>query len=533
MGAMEVHRFDATLPNLALELQVKILQDLGLGDLTRCTRVCKVLRRLITSEVALQYKMELSRAGMVDGPAKVPLTVKLEKLRARNAARDTGFPFHILTQPRSRRGSVSFPGGVFFRFEFEGLETSDGGMWTLYRPAWPKADTYGGLEHISISLTNLGVLSPMSSSSCHASPCAVNPEEDLVVFVQGRSPPDQTIQCVLFNISQNKVMDSSWQTQLAFSDIAPPVWDLVQSVGDLLSWSRINTFYSAGPGELRVVNWKTGAIVWRSRWPMSGRCLLLDQSHVMVVDHRGLFLYEFDPHMVPSMPPDLATDDNCLLHLEFPTLGVSETDIMFLQSHEPGSRYFKNDRPFFREDPDIAVLTVYFSCLYDRGVEDLLLVIPLATIRTRLALLSQSRVPDPQAARKVPWSEWGPDGTRLLKLARQPMNIACLGSRVAISLATRSGLSRDVYIVDVRPHSEKQSFGGGAQDVPIALGAPEGAIDASDTISGLASFAEAVTTRLPYRMTYVNACVSGDAAELMDPGSLTHEGIIFTVSRPG
>ncbi len=68
---------------------------------------------------------------------------------------------------------------------------------------------------------------------------------------------------MIISIAQNKI-DTSWTSQLVFSDIETPVMDFVQSVGDLLSWSRINVFYSGGEGDLRVMNWKTGAIVWVS-----------------------------------------------------------------------------------------------------------------------------------------------------------------------------------------------------------------------------------------------------------------------------
>ncbi len=36
---MDVQATGSTFLKLAIELQVKVLQELGLGDLTRCTRV--------------------------------------------------------------------------------------------------------------------------------------------------------------------------------------------------------------------------------------------------------------------------------------------------------------------------------------------------------------------------------------------------------------------------------------------------------------------------------------------------------------
>lgn len=134
----------------------------------------------------------------------------------------------------------------------------------------------------------------------------------------------------------------------------------------------------------------------------------------------------------------------------------------------------------------------------------------------------------------MPWLEWGPDGTRLLRLTRQPMHIMPFGSRVAIILASSSSeLGRDVYIVDVRPHSRAESFGGAAQGVPISgLAAPDAPIDASETIAGLKTFAEVVTTRLPCRIAHIQAKFSEDPTVIGSiECSLTHEGIVFKLSR--
>ncbi|RPD54561.1 hypothetical protein L226DRAFT_616448 [Lentinus tigrinus ALCF2SS1-7] len=359
--------------NLAVELQVWILLGLRLGDLTRCTRVCKALRSFITSEVALQYKMELDRGGMVDGPSRdVSLTMKLEKLRVRKAAWDTGFPLHTVQLALPLRGGC-FPGGFFMYSERKGADSE---VWRLHRPAWPELETSGGLEQKVALLTTHEGLDPALSASSRTLPCAINPEEDLVVFGRDNLAPDGTPYCVIYDISRHKIIDSPWISQLGpFDDyVRPPTRNRIQAVGDLLLWSRVSVFYR-GRAELRVVNWKTGVIVWRSHWPNPGRCISLNPSHVLVVDHRGLFIYGFDPHASATTLLEWA-GDNYLLHLAFPAFSIRLAEIFSVGCCQPGSRYFKSDRPFFLEDPDIAVLAVSFWCHH----ESLAFVIPIATI---------------------------------------------------------------------------------------------------------------------------------------------------------
>ncbi|TFK80406.1 hypothetical protein K466DRAFT_382204 [Polyporus arcularius HHB13444] len=230
------------------------------------------------------------------------------------------------------------------------------------------------------------------------------------------------------------------------------------------------------------------------------------------------------------MPPDWVTEDDYLLHLAFPMLGIPIGDLTVFRCSEPGAGYFESDRPFFREDSDIAVLTVHFSSRIQGGqrMEALILVIPIVTIKAALTTSSQLGSQEQNEARRdVRWSEWGPDGSRLLRLycRWKPAVISALGSRVAIILPAKRGPGRDVYIVDVRPHSKKESFGESAREVPssLGLGPPDGvAIDTSDTMSGLTIFAAPVTTRLPYRMTYVGASFQ---SSLMARGSLAHDGM--------
>ncbi|KAI0713068.1 hypothetical protein C8T65DRAFT_739120 [Cerioporus squamosus] len=520
----------STLLQLAPELQVKILLGLRLGELTRCTRVCKALKSLIAHEAAIQYRMELYRAGMVDGPSDVPLAAKLEKLRARNAAWETGFPLHTIMIPSPRRSTVRTCAGGFLLHE-ENLSASEGEdaaesnlVWKLRRPAWPELEVSGGLNDTSLLLTDWRKCLPEVS---HIGACAVNPEEDMVVFTKSATARDTIPQCVVLSLSQDRTPHPLAAHSVLFASAHE--WDTVMSIGDLIAWSLTGFGYSSPQGELQVTNWKTGAMVWHYGPRTAGKCFLLDPSHVLVVDHRGLFVYHFDPAASPAMRPEPATEDDCLLHLALPSLGENAR-VGFLRCHEHGPRYFRSDRPLFREDPDLNVLALYIGTFTHNVPEHLVFLIPLTTIPTRLGTLGHLPPEERQSSRCVPWDHWGPDGARLLKLGEEPHIITVMGSRVALPLRSRALLNaQDIYIVDVRPKSEEDSFGSGERDVSSAPGSPFRGVDASDTIQGLQSFAGPVTTRLPYRMTYIKAWSNTDS-KFVEGQGLTHEGMVIMCS---
>ena len=272
----------------------------------------------------------------------------------------------------------------------------------------------------------------------------------------------------------------------------------------------------------------------RSLWEFSGACQLLDSSHVAVIDHRGVFVYQFDARGCLTNLPDWATEKSCSHSFAFPTFAA---DVDTISCYAPGSRYFRRDRPLFCDDPALTVLAVHVCCrISPTELEYLVLVVPIDTITSKLTSSPRSESPGQPEPRLIPWSEWGPDGAKLFKLLRKPSNISPWGSRVAITLW--NSLGPEVYIVDVRPCGKEESFGrsgreistfGGGGRVPFPFrsqGVPKVVVYAQDSSSELKSFAEPVTTRLPYRMTHIRADYTDDfeGVHRLD-GCFTHDGI--------
>ncbi len=277
----------------------------------------------------------------------------------------------------------------------------------------------------------------------------------------------------------------------------------------------------------------TSRAAQRSEGKSTAKCLLLDSSHILVIDHQGLFVHEFDPNLSPATtPPSYSTTDDSSILFALPALHGG-TRVESLQCYVPGPRNFRGDRVHFQEDPDLAVLAIHMCTSTSRVLfhsphkEHLIYVVPLSTILAELE--NHAQIPTGRQGRVIPWSQWGPDGARLLRVDSEPHILTIMGSRVAIPLGARNlEIVQDIFVIDVRPRSAAETFSGRGRDGSAALGAPRGRVDVSDTIPGLKTFVDPVTTRLPYRMTYVKAWTESDA-KLVVGQVLTHDGIVLTV----
>ncbi|KAI0713048.1 hypothetical protein C8T65DRAFT_739101 [Cerioporus squamosus] len=524
--------------DLATELLTKILVGLKVGDLTRCKRVCRRLNELITTDLALQYHMELDLAGMVDGPpGQADLGVRLAKLRARNAAWETGLPMHtvMLQSPNIPTVVWHCTGGFFLYEHSEGAAAAaDNLPLRLHRPAYPDLETSVGVEDRSKMLVGWKTSIPSVSRIWS---CAVNPEEDMVVITE-HTEALEIPRCVVLSISQDMMHPMAARSEYRASRPRPPAVlrdrDRIESVGDLISWTihpAVNT--GREDSEMLVINWKSGATVWRSEGKSNVKSLLLDPSHVLVVDYQGLFVHEFDPHVSPDTTPRCSTTSDCSILFELPTLH-NDAYVDTLQCYISGPRNFLDDRVLFQEDPDLSVLAIHICTSRPLRArtglpthkEHLIFVVPVNGILAELQ--NRTHTSTEGGARVIPWSQWGPDGARLLRVEREPHILTIMGSRVAIPLgATRFEVAQDIFVIDVRPRIAEETVSGRGGDFSAALGAPQGRVNVSDVIPGLESFTAPVTTRLPYRMTYVKAW-SESEAKLVVGQALTHDGVAIT-----
>ena len=133
--------------------------------------------------------MELDKAGTIDGPhhsGDPGLPVRLEKLRARNAAWRRGPPLHtVILQSPKLLTSVWHCTGGFLLYEEGSAE--DNLQLKIHRPAYPDTTPSGGLKDW---WKILSAWKPEIPDISRIRSCSVNPEEDMVVITKHVEPQE-------------------------------------------------------------------------------------------------------------------------------------------------------------------------------------------------------------------------------------------------------------------------------------------------------------------------------------------------------
>lgn len=138
---------------IPVELVIKIISYLSVGDLTSCRLVNHTINDIIHSSPYIQHQIDTALAGVVDNPnARLSLSGRRHALALRQQAWDCCKPQHITTSK-----SPCFPDfiqcGVYFTLKHPEFENCVGyrfppqpdegfdGLWSYLSPL-PKQQTY-------------------------------------------------------------------------------------------------------------------------------------------------------------------------------------------------------------------------------------------------------------------------------------------------------------------------------------------------------------------------------------------------------
>ncbi|KAI0369177.1 hypothetical protein BV20DRAFT_1122293 [Pilatotrama ljubarskyi] len=508
---------DRSLLGLAEELQVLILLELDAADILVCTKqVCHALADVVQRTPAVQYKLELGLAGMIDGPpGETPVGKRLEQLRAyQRTWCENDIPVTIATIPRDA-----------------------GRCYTeLLRPA----SAFSGITEEARDIDYRDHL-PDPEQDIHWP--AVDHEQDLVVASQlelGEIP-----HLFFLSISQNGAFHPlaaqphiQAQAELGIS-IDPE--ERIEICGDLVAWT-----IATDSTDVTVYNWKTGDIVWATgEWHDDNpffymRCHILDSTHVLVVENGNLHIHKVDPK-TPMVQDSSYTDSVCTLKL--PALsGNKNTHAVKSYMQRPPT--YPGCKPLFQRDPAHTLLALrYSACDNPMGhsrtdCKSFLALIPLATISVQLQRMYDASWSGQQSGvgngatsgTVVQWEDWSMLGARVIELKHpHGFDISVLGSQCMMVRRDQYGPKpeKEIYLIDAHPLANH------APHAKLNLGALP--FTFSDCITEPAWFVNPVRSTLPYRIArkdYVTQSEPG-IYRMIGPSRISHDGLlVFCYQTP-
>ncbi|KAM5531266.1 hypothetical protein V8D89_015067 [Ganoderma adspersum] len=272
----------------------------------------------------------------------------------------------------------------------------------------------------------------------------------------------RTLNCFIYSLSKGRPHPNASQSHISFNLASQgrqsDYWDSILVLGDLIAWNVPNL--NGRRCQMRVINWKTGITTWDFHHELWSRCRLISQSHVVVVAFESLLVYPIDRHI--KSPAVHSTNHTALCILQLPTwssIGSSrsflvESYIQFPLSIGP------TDRPLYCHDPDLTLLTLEIHYIVDIPEHEPQFVqyamfIPISIIKTHVELTTGSPPPPDGPPHAIPWNDWGPAGTRIVRFDSEgPCRFSPMGGSCAVTHQRRDAsgnLLLRVHVFDVHP----------------------------------------------------------------------------------
>ncbi|KAL0951412.1 hypothetical protein HGRIS_008104 [Hohenbuehelia grisea] len=394
--------FDA----LPLEVIHEIFERFDIPSLSVCKTVCRFFNTLIETNVNLQYKIELYAAGQEDGPAGSILPAqRLEMLRAHQKA------WSSLDWQMS-----------------DHVPMATGGLWELYGNILSQFEADGSLKFMQLPSKLRGVPKRQwSIKELEFSPrdFGLDPSQDLLVLFENPrwQQNDRYLRIHIRTMSTGKTHPLAPKPgylmhQEGYVELRRASYTIQISgtyIGFLCSGAGA---WPHGRHELTIQNWKTGEIMMSLFGGTLRSYAFLGDHHIITV---GLRLPEYDDiilqvHDLRTTPKTRESyPANCAFDFELPEFQARLPEVLIRADPAPSWTPPDGDEPpFFLARKNRLFVITFFALPGELHGQNLF--VPSTTFFQALDSCSPDDGP-------IPWSQWGPNGTRLTRSNAQLMSV--------------------------------------------------------------------------------------------------------------
>ncbi|KII93780.1 hypothetical protein PLICRDRAFT_49798 [Plicaturopsis crispa FD-325 SS-3] len=515
------------LDSLPTELIIRCIALLDFRTLVACRQLCRIFRTFIDETAVTKYKIELGAAGMEDGPPSAFSTAaRLQKLKT----------YQSRWEKLEWVEEKQIPMEVGEVWELYGGVLAQGrGSRTL--KFWQLPSVTRGIEFRSWEIEDTGAL---------VRDFGMDPSQGLLVLIV--RPPISPVREGRVCYIHLRALDTGGPHPLVPGSSA--ILEHVQNLrpGHRVSYTiQVSGCYlgvmfhrhgGLGNNDLVIWNWRTGhrQMLLTTNGPGLRSFAFLSDRHVMVSTIKDALA---DPPFrlaildFKEASGELVGLDRALCSFMLPPLeDDSAESLEFIIRSDPAPTYIPDPDlhlPFFTsQDKRIFVLTMYVtSGAFDNAVASFILFIPYKT------LMAQLQTPRPMDwDKQIPWDDWGPRGTRLIRDPGQSLVWVCYicGMRYVVAQLNPS-VQEDSVWLDVYDFNEI-SFNRAlkAQDEEGNNSSDDRTIYVTDPtvlqVDGV--FEHGVQTTLPYRKRSVQL----DIADEDFIAAMISEDNLVTIYRP-
>ncbi|KAI1798375.1 hypothetical protein LXA43DRAFT_1176751 [Ganoderma leucocontextum] len=444
------------------EIQMCILLNLEAPDILRFREVSKAFSKL-ASATAIEYKVQLDIAGMVDNPHHgSPLIERYMKL----LQYQDGWKNTVLNIDSNVSAPIAIDIGFGLSWEWAG-----GVFPYVVHSRSSESQQTLHLYRLGSSLrevkSNEWIVGPDGLPDGYRMlGCGTDMAQDLLVLSLAPWPynleNDDRV-CILQLLSLRR---TDVPHPLASSHILrgqrlltdEPQTRSVRICEDVVAYAIYNYDW-----EIEVWNWKTGTLLLRHRSILFHGFALLNESYLLTLtpQSEGLLavycIYSSDPALNSGAKIRRSGDADLVLELMPFTNGAG---CLTWLSHSPETTS-ADDIPPFNYDPDLSIFALYFKVHYVENpqlpvhsmrAESFLLIASVPEVirnLDRLRASADADVSEPFTVGGDPpvleWDEWGPSSTRLVAFKSLMRNTAPAVSRTRCAVVVRGPLRDDRF----------------------------------------------------------------------------------------